>query len=33
MREGDGCTGDDVELIGREHERFSVADITRLYAF
>src|SRR5881394_922125 len=33
MREGMVGAGDDVELIGREQQDISVADITRLYAF
>src|SRR6266702_1429630 len=33
MREGMVGAGDDVELIGREQQEISVADITRLYAF
>jgi MOSC domain-containing protein YiiM len=32
-REGKVTAGDAVELIGREQEDFSVADVTRLYAF
>jgi MOSC domain-containing protein YiiM len=33
MREGMVGAGDDVELIGREQQEISIADITRLYAF
>jgi MOSC domain-containing protein YiiM len=33
MGEGMVGAGDDVELIGREQQEISVADITRLYAF
>jgi MOSC domain-containing protein YiiM len=33
MREGMVGAGDDVELIGREQQEISVADVTRLYAF
>jgi MOSC domain-containing protein YiiM len=33
MREGMVGAGDAVELIGREQQEISVADITRLYAF
>jgi MOSC domain-containing protein YiiM len=33
VREGMVGTGDAVELIGREQQEISVADITRLYAF
>lgn len=33
LREGMVGAGDDVELIGREEQSVSVADITRLYAF
>src|SRR2546429_1007109 len=32
-REGMVCAGDAAELIGREQQEISVADITRLYAF
>ena len=33
LREGMVEAGDDIELIGREEQSLSVADITRLYAF
>jgi MOSC domain-containing protein YiiM len=33
MREGMVGAGDTVELVGREQQEISVADITRLYAF
>jgi MOSC domain-containing protein YiiM len=33
VREGMVVTGDAIELIGREQQEISVADITRLYAF
>jgi MOSC domain-containing protein YiiM len=33
MREGMVAAGDAIQLIGREQEEISVADITRLYAF
>jgi MOSC domain-containing protein YiiM len=33
LREGMVGAGDSVELIGREKQSVSVADITRLYAF
>ena len=33
MRDGMGGAGDAMELIGREQQEISVADITRLYAF
>jgi MOSC domain-containing protein YiiM len=33
MRAGMVGAGDDVELIGREQQEISIADITRLYAF
>jgi MOSC domain-containing protein YiiM len=33
VREGMVGAGDAVELIGREQQKISVADITRLYAF
>ena len=33
VREGMVVTGDAIELIGREQQEVSVADITRLYAF
>ena len=33
VQEGMVGVGDSIELIGREHQEISVADITRLYAF
>jgi MOSC domain-containing protein YiiM len=33
IREGMVCAGNAVELVGREQQEISVADITRLYAF
>jgi MOSC domain-containing protein YiiM len=33
VREGRVGAGDTIELIGREQQEISVADITRLYAF